>query len=128
VLAVLTNFEAWSRVFAGVDTVATERRDARHARVRQVVRRAGHTLSYTLVVAVDPDAREVALALDPSEPSDVDDLRTTWRVRAHPDGGSTIELRVVSRSGLPVPSFVERRITEGTARSSLDDLVRALAT
>lgn len=127
VLAVLTDFEAWSRMFSGVDTVAAERCDERHARVRQVVRRAGHTLAYTLAVTVDPESRQVELILDPSEPADVDQLHTVWRVRAHPDGGSLIELRVVTRSGLPVPRFLERRVTQGTARASVDDLVRALA-
>jgi hypothetical protein len=126
VLAVLTNFEAWGSVFVSVETLHAERQDPFHARVRQKARRAGHTLAYTLVATIDPGARRVDLALDPTQSHDLDVLETTWRIHELPDGGSRIELHVVTDSGLPVPGFIERAVAEGTARSSLDELVVAL--
>lgn len=126
VLGVLTDFESWASVFVSVETLHAERQDPFHARVRQKARRAGHTLAYTLVATIDPGARCVELALDPNQAHDLEELRTTWRIHARPNGGSRIELRVVTDSGLPVPGFVERAVAEGTARTSLDELVLAL--
>jgi ribosome-associated toxin RatA of RatAB toxin-antitoxin module len=126
VLALLADFEAWDRVFTGIETRVAEQPGPHHARLRQRVQLMGRTMTYTLAVRVDAAARSVELALDPNEPNDVAELHSVWRVRPHADGGSTIELRVVTSSGLGVPAFVERRVTEGTTRASLDDLVRAL--
>lgn len=126
VLTVLTNFESWGRVFVSVETLHAERQDPFHARVRQKARRAGHTLAYTLVATIDPNARLVELALDPTQAHDLEELRTTWRIHALPTGGSRIELHVVTDSGLPVPGIVERAVAEGTARTSLEELVVAL--
>lgn len=126
VLAVLTNFDSWGNVFVSVETLSVVRQDAFHVRVRQKARRAGRTLAYTLIASVDPSARQVELALDPDQSHDLRVLRTTWRVDALPDGGAHIELRVVTESGLPVPGFIERVVAEGTARTSLDELVVAL--
>jgi hypothetical protein len=126
VLGVLTNFEAWGNVFVSVETLHAERQDPFHARVRQKARRAGHTLAYTLVATIDPIARRVELALDPTQSHDLEELRTTWRIHAIPDGGSQIQLDVVTDSGLPLPAFVERAVAEGTARTSLDELVAAV--
>jgi ribosome-associated toxin RatA of RatAB toxin-antitoxin module len=126
VLAVLADFESWDRVFSGVETVRAERQDERHARVRQRVKRAGFTLAYTLAASVDPAAGRVEMALDESEPSDMERLSSSWHVAPHADGGSQIRLHVVTRTRLPVPAFLERRIAQITARDSLDDLIRAL--
>lgn len=126
VLAVLTNFESWGSLFVSVETLHAERQDPFHARVRQKARRAGHTLSYTLVATIDPNGRRVELALDPAQPHDLEELRTTWRIQALPNGGSRIDLHVLTDSGLPVPGFIERAVAEGTARTSLDELVVAL--
>jgi carbon monoxide dehydrogenase subunit G len=126
VLALLADFEAWDRVFTGVETRLAERRGASHARLRQHLRLMGRTVTYTLAAHVDAGARSIELALDPSERNDVAELRTTWRVRPHAEGGSTVELRVVTSSGMAVPAFVERQVTEGTVRATLADLVRAL--
>ena len=86
----------------------------------------GRTVRYTVAAQIDTQARRIHLALDPDEPHDVAVLETTWRVHPHADGGSIVELHVVTSSGLPVPHFLERRITEGTTRNSVADLVRAL--
>lgn len=126
VLAVLGDFESWHLVFESVETLGAERRDARHARIRQRVQRAGFTLGYTLAASVDPDAGAVDMVLDPSEPTDMELLATQWRVEPHPDGGSWIHLRVVTRTRLPVPRFLERHIARSTARDSVAELVRAL--
>ncbi len=126
VLAVLADFESWSRVFDGVETLRAERQDARHVRLRQRVHRAGYTMSYTIFATVDPESRRVDLALDPAEPGDLDVLTTTWRIEPLPDGASLVTLRVRSRSRLPVPDFVERYITERTTHDSLADLVRSV--
>lgn len=126
VLAVLTNFESWGSVFVSVETLHAERQDPFHARVQQKARRAGHTLAYTLVASIDPNARRVELALDPTRSHDLDVLQTTWRIHALENGSSRIDLRVLTDSGLPVPGFIERAVAESTARSSLDELVVAL--
>ena len=126
VLALLADFESWGRTFASVETIGAERRDERSARVRQRVHRAGFTLGYTLTATVDPVARRIDMVLDPSEPGDMELLATSWSIEPASDGGSVIHLRVVTRTRLPVPSFLERHIAEGTARDSLDDVVRAL--
>jgi len=126
VLAVLADFESWNRVFDGVETVTAERQDAHRARLRQRVQRAGYTLSYMVDATVDPAARRVDLALDPAERGDLEVLATTWRIEPLPDGGSLVTLRVRSRSRLPIPEFVERRITEYTTHASLADLVRSV--
>lgn len=126
VLGVLTNFEAWGDVFVSVETLRAERPDPLHARVEQKARRAGHTLAYTLVATIDPSARRVELALDPTRSHDLEELRTSWRIHGLPGGGSRIDLHVVTESGLPVPGFIERAVAEGTARTSLDELVVAL--
>jgi ribosome-associated toxin RatA of RatAB toxin-antitoxin module len=126
VLAVLADFESWNHVFPGVETLGAERQDAHRARLRQRVQRAGYTMSYTLDAIVDPTARRVDLALDPAEPGDLEVLSTTWRIDPLPDGGSLVSLRVRSRSRLPVPTFVERLMTERTAHESLADLVRSI--
>ena len=126
VLAVLADFESWGRVFDGVEVLAAERQDAHRARLRQRVHRAGYTLAYTLAATVDPAERRVDLVLDPSEPSDLDVLATTWRIEPLPDGGSLVTLRVRSRTCLPVPGFVERLVTQRTTEDSLFDLVRTV--
>jgi len=126
VLALLADFDSWGRVFRSVETLSTERCAPQRARVRQRVHRAGLTFAYTLAATVDPAARRVDLQLDPSEPSDMELVTSTWRVDPHPDGGAFIQLRVQSRTRLRVPAFLERRIAESTARDSLDELVRAL--
>lgn len=126
VLAVLADFESWHRVFESVETLGFERQDAQHARIRQRVQRAGFTLGYTLTATVDPATRSIEMVLDPSEPTDMDLLATRWRVEPHPDGGSWIHLRVVTRTRLPVPHFLERHIATRTARDSVAELVRAL--
>jgi Polyketide cyclase / dehydrase and lipid transport len=126
VLAVLSDFESWNRVFVSVDTIGAERQDDCRARLRQRVHRAGYTFAYTLAATVDRTEHRVELTLDPSEPSDMDVLRSTWRVEPLADGGSLVTLRVVSRSRLPVPGFLERHITQRTAEESLAELTRAL--
>lgn len=126
VIALLADFESWDRVFDSVETVRAERQDDRHARVRQRVHRAGLTMSYTLRAKVDPDAGRIEMALDRSEPSDMERLVTSWQIVPDPEGGSVIRLHVVTRTKLPVPAFLERHIAETTARDSLDDLIRAL--
>jgi ribosome-associated toxin RatA of RatAB toxin-antitoxin module len=126
VLAVLADFESWHRVFSSVETVRAERQDAHRARVRQRVHRAGLTLAYTLAATVDPAARRVELVLDRDEPTDMEMLVTSWCVSPHPDGGSTIELRVVTRMRFPLPGFLERHVTQTTARDSVAELARAL--
>jgi ribosome-associated toxin RatA of RatAB toxin-antitoxin module len=126
VIALLSDFESWDRVFESVETLRAEREDDHHARVRQRVRRAGFTMSYTLAARVDPAAGRVEMALDESEPTDMERLATSWHVVPHPEGGSLIRLHVVTRTKLPVPAFLERHIAESTARDSLRDLIRAL--
>jgi hypothetical protein len=44
-----------------------------------------------------------------------------------PGGGSLVELRVRSESGAAVPRFLERRVTERSARESVDALAAAVA-
>lgn len=122
----LSDFESWGRVFVSVETLAAERQDAQRARIRQRVQRAGLTLGYTLTATVDPESRRVDLVLDPSEPTDMERLTTSWRVEPHPDGGSIIWLRVVTSTHLPVPRFLERHVAQSTTRDSIDELVRAL--
>ena len=126
VLAVLADFESWNRVFDGIETLAAERQDDHRTRVRLRVRRAGYTLSYTVSAIVDAEAHRVDLVLDPSEPSDLDVLVTSWRIDALPDGASLVTLRVRSHARLPLPAFVERLVTERTTQDSLADLVRTL--
>lgn len=126
VLALLADFESWDRTFASVETVGAERQDECRARIRQRVHRAGFTLGYTLSVTVDPAARRIDMVLDPNEPGDMELLATSWTIEAAPEGGSVIHLRVVTRTRLPVPGFLERHIAERTARDSLEDVVRAL--
>jgi len=126
VIALLSDFESWDRLFESVETVRAERQDDRNARVRQRVRRAGFTMSYTLAARVDPAAGRVEMALDESEPTDMERLATSWHVSPHPEGGSVVRLHVVTRAKLPVPAFLERHIAESTARDSLRDLIRAL--
>lgn len=126
VLALLADFESWNRTFASVETIGAERQDECRARVRQRVHRAGFTLGYTLAATVDPVARRIDMVLDPSEPSDMEQLATSWTIEPASDGGSVIHLRLVTRTRLPVPSFLERHIAQTTARDSLEDVVRAL--
>jgi len=126
VLAVLCDFESWNRVFANVETVLAERQDDHRARIHQRVHRAGYTLSYTLAANVDRAEHRLELALDPTEPGDMDVLQSTWYVAPLSDGSSLVTLRVVTRSRLPLPEFVERHVTQRTSEESLAELVRAL--
>lgn len=126
VVAMLADFESWGRVFESVETIGAERQDADRARVRQRVRRAGYTFGYTLTATVDRAGHRVDLVLDPSEPSDMDVLASSWRVEPQPDGGSLITLRVLTRSRLPLPGFLERHIARRTTQESVAELVRAL--
>lgn len=126
VMDVLASFESWSDVFRSVETLRVERLDGRSARFRQIAHRAGRDLSYTLLATVHDGSRRVEARLDPDRRHDLAVLDTTWQVRPRASGGSLIELRVVTDSGLPVPRFLEERIASSTTRTSLEELVQAL--
>jgi uncharacterized protein YndB with AHSA1/START domain len=125
VFALVADFDAWERIFGDVRVVRCER-NGNGARIRQTTRLAGRTVSYTITATLHPKAGRLEIALDPSEPSDLVLLRSTWQIDADPHGGSQVALRIVAKSGIPVPAFVERLATLHTARRSIDDLARAL--
>ena len=104
----------------------TEQLDAERARVRHLTRVIGRPVACTMAVTLRPALLQLDLVLDDREPHDLAQLASFWKVAPAPGGGSHVELRVVTRSGFPIPAFVERRIVEQSARRSVDDLVRAL--
>ena len=126
VFALLTDFEGWERVFSGFRVLRAERIDAQSARVRQLTRVIGRPVACTMAVKLRPAELRLDLVLDDREPNDLAELASYWQVVPLPDGGSRVELRVVTRSGLPIPGFVERGVVERSTRRTLDDLVRAL--
>jgi ribosome-associated toxin RatA of RatAB toxin-antitoxin module len=126
VFALLTDFARWGELFPAVASLSVERVDEHSARLRTRTRVAGHTVRYTLAARIDADARSVDCVLEGGEPSDVRALASSWRLREAAGGGTRIELSVRSESGLPLPGFLERRITEQSARQSVDALVSAL--
>ena len=120
---VLSDLGAWPEVFPSITRVEIYEIDARHARLRQVTRAMGTTVSYTLNVSLIPEERRLELALDPAEPSDVDEITATWRVVALEDRGARVELRSRVVSGHPIPDFLEGRLVRRSVRDSLDALV-----
>lgn len=126
VWALLVDFARWDQVFPTVTSVAVEPVDARRVRLHTRTRVAGRTVRYTLAAEVDAAARRIDCTLDPDAPSDVQALASRWRVRETADGGSRIELAVRSESGMGLPRFLERRVTELSTRQSLAALVAAL--
>lgn len=126
VFALLTEFEGWERVFSGFRVLRTERIDAQSARVRQLTRVVGRPVACTMAATLRPAELRLDLVLDDREPNDLAELASHWQVVALPDGSSRVELRVVTRSGLPIPDFIERGVVERSTRRSLDDLVRVL--
>jgi uncharacterized protein YndB with AHSA1/START domain len=125
VFAALADFESWGRIFGDVRVVRCERH-GNSVRIRQTTRLAGRTVTYTITATLHPEAGRLEIDLDPSEPNDLVVLRSTWQIDAHPSGGSRIALRVVAKSGVPVPAFVERLAVAHTTRRSIDELARAL--
>jgi len=126
VFAVLTDFGAWERVFSGLRVLRAEQLDGQSARVRQLTRVVGRPIACTMTATLRPAELRLDLVLDPGEPHDIAELASFWRIAPLPGGGAHVELRVVTRSGLPIPEFVERSVVEQSTRRSLDDLVRAL--
>jgi carbon monoxide dehydrogenase subunit G len=127
VFGLLTDFGAWERVFSGIRVLRAEQLDAESARVRHLTRVIGRPVACTMAATLRPAARQLDLVLDDREPHDLAELASFWSVTPAPGGGSNVELRIVARSGFPIPEFVERHIVEQSARRSVDDLVRALA-
>lgn len=127
VWALLSDFSGWERVFPSVASLEVDRIDERRVRLHTRTRVAGRLVRYTLAATVDAGARRIDCALDRRAPTDVVALESSWRVHETPGGGARIELAVRSESGLAVPGFVERRITELSARQSVDALVTALS-
>ena len=117
---------SWERVFPGLRILHSERLDAQSARVRQQTRVVGRPVACTMAATLRPAELRLDLVLDEREPHDVAELASFWRIAPMPGGGASIELRVVTRSGLPIPAFVERGIVEASTRRTLADLVRAL--
>lgn len=126
VWALLVDFARWEQVFPTVTDLVVEPVDERHLRLHTRSRVAGRTVRYTLATEVDTAARRIDCTLDPNAPSDVLALASHWRVRASGDGGSRIELTVRSESGVGLPRFLERRMTELSTRRSVGALVAAL--
>lgn len=122
---VLADFESWTAVFPSLVEVRAERLAGDRVRIRQTSRVAGRTVAYTVAGSAHAADGRLELALDPSEPHDVAELSYRWLVTAHPDGGSQIELRVRSRSGLPMPGFLERRVAAKTTSDNLAALAQA---
>jgi carbon monoxide dehydrogenase subunit G len=125
VWALLTDFDGWQQVFPSVTQLSVERVDVRRARLHTVSQNSGYTIRYTLATTLVPEERRLECALDPGGRNDLAELSLAWRVSPTPDGGSLIELRVRSNSGMPVPRFVERRMAERTARQSVAALASA---
>jgi hypothetical protein len=126
VFALLTDFDGWERVFSGFGVLRAERIDAQQTRVRQLTRVIGRPVACTMTATMRPAELRLDLLLDAREPNDLAELASYWQVLPLPDGGSRVELRVVTRSGLPIPDFVERGVVERSTHRTLDDLVRAL--
>jgi hypothetical protein len=126
VFAVLTDFTSWERVFPGLRVLRTEQIDASTARVRQLTRVVGRLVACTMAATLRPAELRLDLVLDEGEPHDLAELASHWRIAPLPGGGARVELRVVTRSGLPIPGFVERGIVESSTKRTLADLVRAL--
>lgn len=126
VWALLVDFARWERIFPTVTRIAVEPVDERHVRLHTRTRVAGRTVRYTLAAEVDATRRRIDCALDPAAPNDVLALASHWRVRASAGGGSRIELAVRSESGIGLPRFLERRMTELSTRRSVLALVAAL--
>jgi uncharacterized protein YndB with AHSA1/START domain len=125
VFAAIADFDAWEGIFGDVRVVRCERRE-HGARIRQTTQLAGRRVTYTITATLHPEVGRLDVALDPSEQNDLVVLRSTWQIDADPSGGSRIALRVVAKSGVPVPAFVERLAVMHTARRSIDELARAL--
>ena len=123
VWALLTDFDAQSTLFPSTLHSSVEWIDEQRLRLRQTVRVAGFVIRYTLATTLDRERGVIEGLLDPSEPHDVADIATTWRVAPHRQGGTRVELRVRMRSGLPVPGWLEQRVTERSARETMQRLV-----
>lgn len=126
VFELITDFGGWERVFSDLRVLRAEQLDAERARVRHLTRVIGRPVACTMAATLRPATLQLDLVLDDREPHDLAELASYWRVVPAPGGGSVVKLRVVARSGFPIPAFVERRIVEQSARRSVDDLVRAL--
>lgn len=126
VWALLADFARWEELFPTMGSVAVERVDEQRARLRTRTRVAGHTVRYTLDARSDARERRIECALAPGEPSDVAALVSRWRLVETPGGGTRIELSVRSDSGLPLPRFLERRMTALSTRQSVDALAAAV--
>ncbi len=125
VFAVLTDFASWERVFPGLRVLHIEQIDAGAARIRQLTRVVGRFVACTMAATLRPAELRLDLVLDEREPHDLAELTSQWRVVPLPGGGALVELRVVTRSGLPIPAFVEQGVVEASTRRSLAELVRA---
>jgi hypothetical protein len=89
---------------------------------------AGLRVRYSLIATTTQSQCQVRFSLDPSEPSDLRQLESTWTIERVDEGESRIVLRVVSDSGLPVPGFVERRFTAASTQETVDAFLEELAT
>jgi hypothetical protein len=125
VFAVLTKFGEWQQLFSGFRVLHTEQIDARSASIRQLTRVVGRPVVCTMAATLRPEDLRLDLVLDEDQPHDVDEIESQWRIHAI-DGGAKIELRVMMRSGLPLPAFLEQEVLARSTRRSLDDLVRAV--
>lgn len=127
VWAQLTDFDSWTAMFPAIESLDHQRLGEHRERLRTANRVAGHTVRYTLLATADPSAHRLECHLDPSEPGDMEQLDSTWEIAPERSGGSRVELRVRSRSGRRIPSFIERLWARRSARQSVDALAYMLA-
>jgi ribosome-associated toxin RatA of RatAB toxin-antitoxin module len=127
VWATLNDVRTWRRFFPPGAEVRIEPLGGDRHHVRASTEMAGLRVRYAMIATMRQDQCQVQFELDPSHPADLRYLESTWHIRAVPGGGSEIVLRVESESGMPIPGFLERRLTDASARSSVEALVAELA-
>jgi len=124
VWSVLTDFEAWPRVFEEIQRVEVRRRPGAVISVRQTNLRFGWAVAYTSIPTLRPEQGRVEMQLDPRDPHDIEWVHAVWEIRSAPDSANTqVALYLHVETGLPIPRFVERRWLEDSARQT----VRAVA-
>ncbi len=124
VWSVLTDFDAWPRVFSDIQSVVVQPLDSGSVSVRRSNLRFGWSIEYTSVSTPRPEQGRIEFRLDPNHRHDVAEVSGVWEIRPSTDGAMT-RLALYSRveSGLPIPRFVERRLLQ----SSLEHRIAEVA-
>ena len=125
---VLTDFDAWPEIFPDIDGVDVERIDSERVAVRKRGGGLGFDVEFTQLHTLRPVEGRIALELDRSQPSDIEELAGLWELRPIANGAGThLVFRLRLDSGLPIPGFIERRAVARSMQRTVDAVVDEVA-